>query len=253
MKKRIITFIVCAVLVLCALPITSCTKEKMPESLIGQVDYIVRHRLETIGCKVSTKIDEQQGIIEVTVKKDKYQDITPFNAENYINIAGRPGKFSAFILTYERQYFEVFSDKEIDGLESKKIDGKDSLILKLNESVKVRYTDAAKTAIDIGEPIYILLDNEVIAAPMLEKIPETNTLTIMGGFDEARVRKIKAMVEYGKMPCLLEFGQSSFDSNGHLCFTLKLVEEPAAETEAETEAEVEAETETEVEAETEEE
>ena len=140
------------------------------------------------------------------------------------------------MLNYDRSYFEIFSSNEVDSVNVKKNGNKNTLILNINDSIRAKYVDAVTTAIDLGEPIYILLDNEIVAAPMLTSVPEKNILKVTDNFSDEKARLLDAMVTYGAMPCVLAFGESSFDSNGYLNFTISLVSAPGTNEEVSEEA-----------------
>ena len=76
--------------------------------------------------------------------------------------------------------------------------------LKLDDSARQSFADATEKTSATGEPIYIMLDNSIISAPVANERIDSTECIITGGFDANSAAELANLISSGNLPCELE-------------------------------------------------
>ncbi len=82
--------------------------------------------------------------------------------------------------------------------------------LELTPEGRKKFKEA--TANNVGQPIYIVMDNNIISAPTVSEAIDSNTCTITGEFTKEEAKLLASQIRSGKLPFNLNIAERSMVS-----------------------------------------
>ena len=80
----------------------------------------------------------------------------------------------------------------------------DIVALELDETARMNFAEATRITSQRGDPIYIMLDDAIISAPVANEEINSTECIISGNFDSAEAQRLASLISSGSLPCTLK-------------------------------------------------
>lgn len=126
------------------------------------------------------------------------------DAEKALDLMGKTAQLTFFYLTEAGEYVEVLTGDQVKSAYATTDQTLNHVVaLQLDNSARQSFAEATRVTSAAESPIYILLDDEIISAPVATEEINATECIISGDFDAKSAADLANLISSGNLPCEL--------------------------------------------------
>ena len=126
------------------------------------------------------------------------------DAEQALELMGKTAQLTFFYISDAGEFVEVLTGAQVKSAVATTDQTLNHVVaLKLDDSARQSFADATRVTSQTESPIYILLDDEIISAPVANEEINSTECIISGDFDSQSAAYLANLISSGNLPCEL--------------------------------------------------
>ena len=126
------------------------------------------------------------------------------DAEAALELMGKTAQLTFFYITDAGELVEVLTGDQVKSAVATTDQTLNHVVaLQLDDSARQSFAEATRITSQTGSPIYILLDDEIISAPVANEEINSTECIITGDFDAKSAADLANLISSGNLPCEL--------------------------------------------------